>query len=62
MGSKIHFQKLPMDPMGSKIFWNFTMRSGWIMDPILQLVERSSGIIYPVLGSTLMSPLIPHRP
>ena len=29
---------------------NFTMGSDWIMDPILQLVERSSGIIDPTLG------------
>ena len=31
------------------------MRSDWIMDPILQLVERSSGIIDPTLGSMDMS-------
>ena len=33
---------------------NFTMGSYWIMDPILHLVERSSAIIYPTLGSTDM--------
>ena len=31
------------------------MGSDWIMDPILHLVERSSGIIDPTLGSTDMS-------
>ena len=31
------------------------MGSDWIMDPILQLVERSSGIIDPTLGSMDMS-------
>ena len=29
------------------LLWNFTMGSDWIMDPILQLVERSPGIIDP---------------
>ena len=33
----------------------FTMGSDWTMDPILHLVERSSGIIDPTLGSTDMS-------
>ena len=31
------------------------MGSDWIMDPILQLVGRSSGIIDPTLGSMDMS-------
>ena len=31
------------------------MGSDWIMDPILQLVERSAGIIDPTLGSMDMS-------
>ena len=31
------------------------MGSDWIMDPILHLVERSSGIIDPTFGSTDMS-------
>ena len=31
------------------------MGSDWIMDPILQLVERSFGIIDPTLGSMDMS-------
>ena len=31
------------------------MGSDWIMDPILQLVERSSGIIDPTLGAMDMS-------
>ena len=40
------------DPMGSKIYCRyFTMGSDWIMDPMLQLFETSSGIIDPTLGS-----------
>ena len=31
------------------------MGSDWIMDPILYFVERYSGIMDPILGSTLMS-------
>ena len=34
---------------------NFIMGSDWIMDPTLHLVERSSGIIDPTLGSIDMS-------
>ena len=37
------------------------MGSDWIMDPILHLVERSSGIIDPTLGSTDMSAQVLHR-
>ena len=53
MRSKIQTQKLLRDPVGSKIYCRTAP-----CDPIgsmLHLVERSSGIIDPTLGSTDMS-------
>ena len=56
MGSKIQSQKyrgIQWDPQD--LLSNFAMGSDWIMDPILHLVERSSEITDPTLGSTDMS-------
>ena len=50
MGFEIQSQTLPRDPKGSKIYCR-TSQWDLIGSWILQLVERSSGIIDPTLGS-----------